>query len=239
MTYTVGILLFGMLLGLILEWIVVHFFMPNTALECESLETSLKARRADNLALQQQVQTLQAALACSQSNDQAQIAAMQATLLKLQDAQQQLVAAQSEVANAQAIAQQAQSEMTDVRSQLAQTQAQLVALSSCDDGVEIAQVVATDGGRVKPVQLELAAATLPVIEDLTRLNGIGPKLAEAMQNAGIHNYAQLSEMTADEIAICLNGIRYNKNLLDSWPKQAVFAAQKDWNGLKQFQSSLK
>ena len=238
MAYTFGILLFGMLLGLILEWIVVRFFMPDTTLERESLETSLKARKADNVALQEQVQRLHAALSQQQQLAQAQTAALQSALAAAQQAAQQ----QHDLA--QADAEKTQQVLQDTQQQLARLQveyqAQAVMLSAMTEDTPAEAVhVAVDGKRVKPVQVEFAAATLPIIEDLTRLNGIGPKLAEAMQAAGIHNYTQLSTMTADDIATRLNGVRYNKNLLESWPKQAAFAAQQDWNGLKQFQASLK
>lgn len=216
MALTLGILLLGMLLGLLLEWIVVRFFMPDTKLERESLVTSLQARKADNAALQQQVQQLQAELVSAREQ------AAQQLLVNQQQAEQQLATAR-----------------TECQVQLAALQAQLAAIPAPPVVQPPMPVQAPSVSPIPPVQLELATATLPVMEDLTRLSGIGPKLAEAMQTAGIYNYAQLQAMTADEIVNRLSGVRYNKNLLESWPKQASFAMQSDWDGLKQYQAALK
>jgi small subunit ribosomal protein S2 len=78
-------------------------------------------------------------------------------------------------------------------------------------------------------------------DDLTKLGGIGPKLAEAMQAAGITRFAQIAEMGSDEVGKRLseNGVRYAKAAAESWSEQAKLAAQGDWKGLKAYQESLK
>lgn len=78
-------------------------------------------------------------------------------------------------------------------------------------------------------------------DDLTKLGGIGPKLAEAMQAAGITRFAQIAEMGGDEVGKRLseNGVRYTKAAAETWSEQAKLAAQGDWKGLKAYQESLK
>lgn len=78
-------------------------------------------------------------------------------------------------------------------------------------------------------------------DDLTRLTGIGPKLAEAMKAAGICTYAQLTTMSVEDVNQALAGsnIRYNKASAESWAEQATLAAAGDWKGLKAHQAALK
>ncbi|MDD5392709.1 MAG: helix-hairpin-helix domain-containing protein [Thiothrix sp.] len=99
-------------------------------------------------------------------------------------------------------------------------------------------------------ELESVAETLeaeaPAVEaakddDLTRLGGIGPKLAEAMNAAGITTYAQIAAMSSDELSKSLSesGVRYNKTAAETWAAQAKLAAEGDWKGLKDFQAQNK
>ncbi|OQX08157.1 MAG: hypothetical protein BWK73_26225 [Thiothrix lacustris] len=78
-------------------------------------------------------------------------------------------------------------------------------------------------------------------DDLTRLTGIGPKLAEAMKAAGICTYAQLTTMSVEDVNQALAGsnIRYNKASAENWAEQATLAAAGDWKGLKAHQAALK
>ena len=78
-------------------------------------------------------------------------------------------------------------------------------------------------------------------DDLTRLTGIGPKLAEAMKAAGICTYAQLTTMSVEDVsqALASSNIRYNKASAESWAEQATLAAAGDWKGLKAHQAALK
>lgn len=88
------------------------------------------------------------------------------------------------------------------------------------------------------------AAVEPVVasnDDLTKLTGIGPKLAEAMNAAGISAYAQLAEMAVEDVngRLAASNIRYSKATAESWAAQAKLAAAGDWEGLKNYQASLK
>ncbi len=95
--------------------------------------------------------------------------------------------------------------------------------------------------------VEVSTAAEPALtaeqsdDDLTRLTGIGPKLAEAMKAAGICTYAQLTTMSVEDVNQALAGsnIRYNKASAESWAEQATLAAAGDWKGLKAHQAALK
>lgn len=94
---------------------------------------------------------------------------------------------------------------------------------------------------VTPVLEVETTVTESVDDDLTKLSGIGPKLAEAMQANGIKHYEQLATLTTDDLntKLASSGIRYSKAFADSWAEQAKLAAASDWNGLKIYQKTLK
>ena len=79
----------------------------------------------------------------------------------------------------------------------------------------------------------------PPLDDLRRIDGIGPKISEVLRAAGIVSYAQLASTDVDQLNQILDeaGIR----LADpgTWPEQAQLAATGDWEGLKGLQSQLK
>lgn len=75
-------------------------------------------------------------------------------------------------------------------------------------------------------------------DDLTVIEGIGPKTAASLQSSGIKTYAQLSAASAERIKEILteNGIRANPT---TWPEQAELAAAGEWGALDAMQAKLK
>jgi predicted flap endonuclease-1-like 5' DNA nuclease len=76
-------------------------------------------------------------------------------------------------------------------------------------------------------------------DDLKVIEGIGPKMAQALIDAGISTYARLAAASEDEIraAIEAAGMRLAPSI-GTWAEQASYAARGDWDGLKAFQSTL-
>jgi hypothetical protein len=72
-------------------------------------------------------------------------------------------------------------------------------------------------------------------DDLTALFGIGPKIAAALQSAGIETYHQLSKTNQADLQAILReaGIVVGAGVA-SWPVQAGFAASGDWSVLYEF-----
>lgn len=88
----------------------------------------------------------------------------------------------------------------------------------------------------KPVA---AAAPSSEPDDLTRIEGIGPKFAEILQAAGITTYKQLADMSADQIVdVIRNGGGRKAASMETWAEQAKFAAKGDWDGLAKLQEKL-
>ncbi|MGB5274486.1 MAG: helix-hairpin-helix domain-containing protein, partial [Flavobacteriaceae bacterium] len=75
----------------------------------------------------------------------------------------------------------------------------------------------------------------------TKVEGIGPKAAEALVNAGLATYADLAKSKPDAIKEILNAASSRMAHLDptSWPKQAKMAADGEWDKLKTWQDNAK
>ncbi len=94
-----------------------------------------------------------------------------------------------------------------------------------------------------PAKKEAAAekATDSKAEDLTKIEGIGPKAAEALTNAGISTYSALAGTKPDAIKEILTEASSRMAHLDpeSWPKQAKMAADGKWDELGEWQEKAK
>ncbi|MBZ0276823.1 MAG: ATP synthase F1 subunit gamma [Anaerolineae bacterium] len=76
-------------------------------------------------------------------------------------------------------------------------------------------------------------------DDLTRIEGIGPKIAAALNAAGITTFDQLAQSSEAELTTAIEaaGMRLAPSL-PTWAEQASYAAQGDWDGLKHLQDTL-
>lgn len=80
------------------------------------------------------------------------------------------------------------------------------------------------------------------VDDLRRIEGIGPRISGVLQEAGILTFEQLANTDADQIREILQAA--DPNLLrladpTTWPRQAALAAQGDWQALEALQDELK
>ena len=74
-------------------------------------------------------------------------------------------------------------------------------------------------------------------DDLKKVEGIGPKIAEIFNNAGIYTFAELAgtKVAKLEEILAAAGSRYASKKPGSWPKQAKMAADGKWDELKEWQ----
>jgi large subunit ribosomal protein L17 len=77
-------------------------------------------------------------------------------------------------------------------------------------------------------------------DDLTKIEGIGPKVAEVLNEAGITTFSKLAESKAEDIKDILEKSGGNFNAQDptSWPEQSQLAADGKWDELKELQDKL-
>ncbi len=76
-------------------------------------------------------------------------------------------------------------------------------------------------------------------DDLTVIEGIGPKVASVLKDAGITNFDSLSNADPAEVKNVLNEAGLQMMNPDGWIEQAEFAAKEDWDGLQKLQGELK
>ena len=74
-------------------------------------------------------------------------------------------------------------------------------------------------------------------DDLKKVEGIGPKIAETLVTAGISTFAELAATDAAKISEIISGVRGN-HVTDTWPAQAQLAADGKWDELKKWQDEL-
>ena len=79
-----------------------------------------------------------------------------------------------------------------------------------------------------------------VADDLTKIEGIGPKINEIFQKGGINTFAALADAKVDVLAALLKaaGPRFSTHKPDTWPQQAALARDGKWDELKVLQDAL-
>ncbi len=77
-------------------------------------------------------------------------------------------------------------------------------------------------------------------EDLTILDGIGPKIEELLRANGVAGFAQLAQLDEPSLLEILDrgGASFRYANPSSWAQQAALVVQNDWDGLKQLQREL-
>ena len=94
---------------------------------------------------------------------------------------------------------------------------------------------------VEATQKAVANDTTSEADDLTKIEGVGPKAAEALVAAGMTSYADIAKGDAEKIKEILTESSSRMAHLDptSWPKQAKMAAEGKWDELQAWQDSVK
>jgi predicted flap endonuclease-1-like 5' DNA nuclease len=76
-------------------------------------------------------------------------------------------------------------------------------------------------------------------DDLTELEGIGPKVAKVLEGIGITTFAGLAGADIPKLREALDAAGYKYMEPAGWIEQAALAAKGDTEGLKKLQESLK
>ncbi len=74
-------------------------------------------------------------------------------------------------------------------------------------------------------------------DDLTKIEGVGPKIAQALQAGGLATFAAVAASDEDAIATMIAEVRGNHHP-KTWPEQASLAAEGKWDELKKWQDEL-
>jgi predicted flap endonuclease-1-like 5' DNA nuclease len=76
-------------------------------------------------------------------------------------------------------------------------------------------------------------------DDLAVIEGIGPKIAALLQDAGITTFNELAETEPARLESLLRDADLRLADPSSWPEQARLAAAGDWDALQSLQDRLK
>jgi len=86
-------------------------------------------------------------------------------------------------------------------------------------------------------QVELAE--IPFRDNLTKIEGIGPKIASLLSKHGINTFRELANAEVETLDRLLEDARLNFADPRSWPEQAKLANRKEWESLEKLKSQLK
>jgi large subunit ribosomal protein L21 len=92
----------------------------------------------------------------------------------------------------------------------------------------------------KPAAKKAAPKKSSAKDDLTKIEGIGPKAAEALTAAGLATFADVSKSTPTKIKKILDESEGKFAAMDpgTWPKQSKLAAADKWDELKKWQDEM-
>ncbi len=153
----------------------------------------------------------------------------------------------------QADKQQMQAELDAAMAQVRDLQAQVEDAEAKIDELELAVEEATTKLAVHELEKEDEAeaadeaaeeetAEPEVVEpdDLTAIEGVGPKIDGILKAAGIQTFTQLAQADVENLRTILEeaGSRYKLAVPDTWPEQAALAAKGDWDALEALQDAL-
>jgi predicted flap endonuclease-1-like 5' DNA nuclease len=86
---------------------------------------------------------------------------------------------------------------------------------------------------------EMPAAHAKSADDLTVLEGIGPKVARVLNEAGILSFAELARADTAKVQMALNAAGLQMMNPEGWIEQARLAARGDLEGLRKLQEEQK
>ncbi|MCG6873107.1 MAG: hypothetical protein LJE84_12525 [Gammaproteobacteria bacterium] len=96
------------------------------------------------------------------------------------------------------------------------------------------------GGRPEPSRNPAPGAHAKA-DDLRKIEGVGPKIAALLNDAGILTYSQLARASQRKLQAVLEaaGRRFRMHDPATWGEQARLAAAGDWKALEILQKKLK
>ncbi len=244
------ILLFGVLIGWGGEWLVDLFYwrrrQAGTSAELEQANAALVAARAENQQLQAKVVELEDMPATVPVTAQQTYAVASDDLTIVEGIGDKT----ADLLNQNSITAFEQLANTDVHRlrgilhdggagfQLHDptTWPRQARLAANRDWVKLAALKAELVGGVPQSALDLE-------DDLTRIEGVGPKVATLLNDQGIHSYAQLSKAQYSQLHAILEAAGPTYHLADAsaetWSEQARLAAKGRWQELLSLQDELK
>jgi hypothetical protein len=96
------------------------------------------------------------------------------------------------------------------------------------------------GGQVEiPPSAPVRVQQAKPVDDLARIEGIGPRVAKVLNEAGITTFEALARANPAEVQKTLNEAGLQMMNPEGWIEQAALAAKGDWEGFERLQGELK
>ena len=155
--------------------------------------------------------------------------------------QRRLDQCREEEAQSRAALKGCQSELESSRSELESCRSDL---KSCQESLESCREELNTASAAAPGTLPQMAGGAEASEepdDLTRIEGIGPKIEGLLNAQGITTWARLADTDVASLQSVLDeaGPRYRIHDPGTWPKQARLASEGAWDELEELQDRLK
>ena len=101
-------------------------------------------------------------------------------------------------------------------------------------------ITAISDGAGNTVASETAPVIKAAVDDLTKIEGVGPKIALVLSSNGITTYAQLAKADPAAVQDMLkkSSGRFNMAKPQTWPEQAELAANGNWDALKKLPAGI-
>ena len=220
--------MFTFLFGAIVGGIACYYFLQQQAKETSEIGPSSPKELA---AAQSEIRELKSEVTRYQQQEK-----------QLKDYQVQLQAKMEELQRATKEISEAQTQLQTLREHVAtaETKAQPVVAMPVEEPPkeETPPVRAVAEPPAKKSSPKKATHAEP--DNLRKVQGIGPKVAQILNEAGIQTFAQLAQTDVDRLKAILEeaGPSFKWMNPESWPKQAGFAAKGDSESLKKFQAEL-
>jgi predicted flap endonuclease-1-like 5' DNA nuclease len=222
----------GILAGWIIEWLVDFLYTRKKRDGWAESEAQLRAQLAES---QAELEKHRAALAQYEEMGS-----------DLSAAREELEVRVREAGRLHADLASATTEIDSLRTQLAGLDAEKQTLTSqFDELTSLAASAPAAAGlalaamaRGEPVVLE--EIRLAAGDDLTLIEGIGPKIQELLGQNGIHTFTDLAEADVEHLRSILHEAGPAFQMADpaSWPRQARLAANRDWVRLQALKEQL-
>lgn len=109
------------------------------------------------------------------------------------------------------------------------------------DGLIASQKADGSDSKAEKVMVKLGILKAWKLDDLKAVEGIGPKIAGLLNDAGINTWRELANTSVDRLESILEaaGKRYQLADPSTWPKQAGLAADGNWDELERYQDFLQ
>jgi len=211
-------LFIGVLIGWLVEWLIDWVYWRRKVAASSELQIQRDAELTDD---ESELQKLSGELARSQAIEG-----------ELAASQKQVDTLRAQLADANAERQNLSARLERIAASAQKMPGQLgAALAALALGESVASVTRSEGA--SPVE---AVAE----DDLTMIEGVGPKIAGILGENGIHTFAQLGDAEVDDLRAILSeaGPGYQMADPSSWPRQARLAANRDWVKLQALKEQL-